>query len=353
MTRLQAGDRINNYLLDERVGQGAFGEVWKAHHHVFGDVVAIKIPTSAEYVRHLRQEGVTLHGLKDARIVKGLDLDPYADPPYLIMEYVDGPSLREILDLHPNGLTVETALEITASVLSALKVAHDAGIVHRDIKPANILLAGGLDAPPSKSVKLSDFGLGKVETRVHVSMAQSLSTDAEDRSLTGTPAYMSPEQRDGDEPDARSDLYSVGVVLHEMLTGHLPSGGDRPSDWRDGIPSWLDELFARCYCARERRFAGTGEMLEALAAHGISVPLAATQDSSTTPVESHREERVAVRDGRCRCVKCEGVVLPEDHFCVHCGFQLVDEVPRCPTCHAFASVTDRYCIRCGTDLREG
>ena len=86
MGQPQTGDRINNYLLDERIGTGSFGEVWKAHHHVFNEHVAIKIPTDTQYVRHLQREGMAIHGLRDPNIVRALDLDPYADPPYLIME---------------------------------------------------------------------------------------------------------------------------------------------------------------------------------------------------------------------------------------------------------------------------
>ncbi|MBI4579409.1 MAG: protein kinase, partial [Planctomycetes bacterium] len=130
MNRPQAGDRINNYLLDERVGAGAFSEVFKAHHHVFGDVVAVKIPTDPQYVRYLQRDGVAIHGLRHPNIVRALDLDPYGDPAYLIMEFVDGPSLRQVIDAHPGGLPVATVLPIMMGILSALEAAHAAGLVH-------------------------------------------------------------------------------------------------------------------------------------------------------------------------------------------------------------------------------
>ncbi len=136
MKRPQAGDRISNYILDAQIGCGSFGEVWKAHHHIFEEVVAIKIPTDAQYVRNLRHEGVAIHGLDHPNIVRAIDLDPYADQPYLIMEYVDGPSLREIIDAHPQGLGTDASVAILTGVLSALDAAGCAGIVHRDIKPA-------------------------------------------------------------------------------------------------------------------------------------------------------------------------------------------------------------------------
>ena len=86
MGSLQEGDRISNYILEARLGAGSFGEVWRARHHVFGDIVAIKIPTDTQYVRNLQREGVAVHGLQHPNIVRAIDLDPYADPPYYVME---------------------------------------------------------------------------------------------------------------------------------------------------------------------------------------------------------------------------------------------------------------------------
>src|SRR5207249_11215916 len=110
-------------------------------HHVFlDDFVAVKIPTDPQYVRHLQREGTAIHGLREPNIIRALDMDPYADPPYLIMEYVDGLSLRAILGQHAQGLSIDAVCAITAGVLQALDVAHRAGVIHRDIKPENILV---------------------------------------------------------------------------------------------------------------------------------------------------------------------------------------------------------------------
>ncbi|MCH7719566.1 MAG: protein kinase, partial [Planctomycetes bacterium] len=102
----KTGDRISNYILEAPVGAGSFGQVWRARHHMFDEVVAIKIPTDSQYVRNLQREGVAVHGLRHPNIVRAIDLDPYADPPYFIMEYVDGPSLRQALEAHPDGLPI-------------------------------------------------------------------------------------------------------------------------------------------------------------------------------------------------------------------------------------------------------
>ena len=127
MLTLREGERISNYLLEARVGAGSFGEVWRARHHVFDDVVAIKIPTDPQYVRNLQREGVAIHGIRHPNIVRAIDLDPYADPPYYIMEYVDGPSLRMVIDQYAADFPVAAAEVILRGILQALAAAHDAG----------------------------------------------------------------------------------------------------------------------------------------------------------------------------------------------------------------------------------
>ncbi len=347
VARLSNGDRINNYLLDEQIGTGSFGEVWKAHHHVFKELVAIKIPTDPQYVRHLQREGTAVHGLRDPNIIRALDMDPYADPPYLIMEYVDGPSLRQLIREHPKGLPIESTVAILYGVLQALDVAHRAGVIHRDIKPENILISGKGDLAqlsPAR-VKIGDFGLGYCADAGR-SIQQSGSLDGEAaRHLSGTIAYMSPEQRDGvTELDARSDLYSLGLVLFEMLTGVLPQGSEIPSAIRPDIPRWLDRIFERCYTRRDRRFGSAAEMRTAVDRYGQFAGR-----WNTTAAAASRAYTTGVRT---LCPVCDGSVQADDQFCIHCGLQLVEIVPRCPTCHAYVGRADNFCILCGTNLRR-
>ncbi len=117
MSELQPGDRINNYIVEELIGTGSFGLVFKAKHHVFDEYVAVKIPTDPQYVQNLRREGVAVHGLRHNNIVRALDMDPYHAPPYLIMEYLAGPTLREVIDAHPKGLPQRSAVNIMKGVL--------------------------------------------------------------------------------------------------------------------------------------------------------------------------------------------------------------------------------------------
>ena len=341
MSSPQVGDRINNYLLEELIGHGSFGQVWRARHHVFDEVVAIKVPTDPQYVRNLQREGVAVHGLRHPNIVRALDLDPYADPPYLIMEYVDGPTLRQVIEANPKGLPVQAVIEIVRGVLSALDAAHTAGLVHRDVKPANILLAHPIDqiaSAKAASVKVTDFGLGGAGGVTTASIMQSGSLLTEcGQDISGTLAYMSPEQKDGRQVDGRSDLYSCGILLFELLIGERPSGSELPGSLRSDVPKLLDEVFRRSYARLDRRYPSAARMLEAL-----SPPQAGAKPP---PVPA------AVAVGGRRCPACRQPIQSDDQFCIHCGHQLVAVVPRCPSCHAFVNRPDRFCIFCGTELQ--
>lgn len=346
MPAVKPGDRINNYLLQERVGAGSFAEVWRAKHHVFDETVAVKLLTDPQYVRHFRQEGVVVHGLQHPNIVRAFDIDPYADPPYLIMEFVNGPSLRQVVDAHPGGLPVPAAVEVMRGILAALTCAHEAGLVHRDIKPANTLLSrplADIANVTQREVKVADFGLGRTGGMTTASLMQSGSLLTEGgRNIAGTMAYMSPEQKISGELDGRSDLYSCGIVLFEMLTGVRPEGHEVPSSIRPDLPPHLDDVFRRCYTRLERRFASAREMLDSLARGHAAAPRA-------RPVPSAGYSQPEVADTL--CPHCQRRIRPDDQFCITCGTQLVEAIPRCQSCRAFVSKMDNFCIFCGTDLR--
>ena len=120
-TKHQPGVRVSEYVLEECVGAGTFGEVWRARHHIWEkDRVAVKLPTEPEYVRYLQREGVVVHGLKHPNIIRVIGLDPYAEIPYLVMELVEGPSLRAVLDEHRQGLPINTAVVVLRGMLRAM-----------------------------------------------------------------------------------------------------------------------------------------------------------------------------------------------------------------------------------------
>jgi serine/threonine-protein kinase len=336
------GDRISEYVLDAPAGSGTFGTVWRARHHVWSQqVVAIKLPTSPLYLRELQREGLAAAKLSHPNVVKAQGFDPYSDPPYLVMEYVDGPSLRDVLRKGP--LAVPAAVAILRQVLAGLGHAHEHGIVHRDLKPENILVthggvAGGfLD---DGCVKITDFGLGQTQSHAG-SIAYSLSISADAGKLVGTLDYMSPEQRGGETLDARSDLYACGVMLFEMVTGEKPTGTEMPSDLRTGVPEAIDHAFRRAYTRLDRRVGSAAE-LSLLLTPAVAVPTAqAGATQAGLPAKSPHG-----------CPRCERPVAGGDQFCMHCGVQLVMLVRRCQRCGSYPDPSDDFCTQCGGSIAK-
>jgi serine/threonine protein kinase len=339
MSMPNRGDRVGEYILDERVGAGAFGEVWRAAHHVWTDrIVAVKVPTDPEYVRALQREGAAVHGLDHPNIVKPINFDPYAVPPYLAMEYVPGTSLRGLLQAgRPEW---KDASAILRQVLAALAYAHSMGMVHRDIKPENVLIhertaTEGYAVPGL--VKLTDFGLGQRATQYAAHSIAYTASIEKGSELAGTIAYMSPEQRSGITAlDGRSDLYSCGVMLFELLTGERPAGTELPTD-----------LVRKAYARLELRYTSADEFSRDLArASGLGpmgVPLPPPLGRS--PAGSPPDRSVLSS-----CPKCRRAVGTSDQFCMHCGCQLVDRVRRCTTCGAYPHTNDKFCMVCGKPL---
>jgi len=219
------------YQILGKLGQGGMGIVYKARHLHFDELCALKVVTShlaeeAGFLQRFRAEALVMRKLAHPNAVRVQDFDETEDGrPFMVMEYVEGRSLDKLL---ATGIPFppRRAVRITLQAASALGAAHALGIIHRDIKPANILLAEGPDG--GDLVKVLDFGVAKVKEGSTLVMGASLTRTG---FVVGTPEYMSPEQARGvrgDELDGRTDLYSLGVVLYEMLTGRLPFTADTP-----------------------------------------------------------------------------------------------------------------------------
>jgi eukaryotic-like serine/threonine-protein kinase len=211
------------YEMGEALGYGGMAEVYRGRDVLLGRQVAIKTLRSdlahdPTFVARFRREARSVAALSDPAIVQvydtGEDVVGGATIPYIVMEYVEGRTLRDVL-ADDGPLPERDALEITSAVCGALDYSHRMGIVHRDIKPANVMLT------PDGSIKVMDFGIARAMTANTSAMTQTAM-------VIGTAQYLSPEQARGEKVDARSDVYTTGVLLYELLTGTQPFQGDNP-----------------------------------------------------------------------------------------------------------------------------
>ncbi len=244
------------YEVAELVGRGGMADVHAGHDLRLGRQVAIKIlrtdlARDSSFLARFRREAQAAAGLNHPSIVGVFDSGEEVvheaggaplHVPYIVMEYVEGKTLRELLNEHRQLLPDEAA-RITAAVLSALEYAHDRGLVHRDIKPANVMVT------PHGGVKVMDFGIARA-------LADTAATMTQTQAVMGTARYLSPEQAQGLDVDGRSDLYSVGCLLYELLAGRTPFQGDpvslvyqhlgetpkAPSTHQSHLPQALDAI---------------------------------------------------------------------------------------------------------------
>ncbi|HSK72791.1 MAG TPA: protein kinase, partial [Pyrinomonadaceae bacterium] len=214
------------YLLEKRLGRGGMGIVFKAKHKFLKSSHAIKVilPSLVEKDINLlvrfKQEAVLAASIDHPNVIRVTDFGVENEKmPYLVMEFVDGTPLSLFL-AHDNRLPVETAFEFFQPIALGVAEAHRKGIVHRDLKPQNIMVQKGL--PLYKAVRVLDFGLAKIKS---VESFGSL-IQAQTMNVMGSPQYMSPEQWEDEEPDHRTDIYALGVILFQMLTGQLPFQSD-------------------------------------------------------------------------------------------------------------------------------
>ena len=212
MQRLTEGFRLGNrYVLGERIASGGMADVWHGTDDVLGRSVALKImradPTAeAAFARRFRDEARHTARLLHPNITTLFDFGEDDHLSYLVMEYVAGQPLSAIVK-EQGALSPDTVRSIVGQSAMALGVAHEGRVVHRDVKPANILLR------PDGVVKLTDFGIAR---------ALDASGQTQHGEMLGTPNYIAPEQAMGEQATGASDLYALGVVAHEMLTGARP-----------------------------------------------------------------------------------------------------------------------------------
>ena len=287
---IRLGDR---YELGGLLGRGGMADVRVGRDLRLGRTVAIKqlrsdLAADPTFQERFRREAQSAASLNHPSIVAVYDTGETFDKdghvaPYIVMEYVEGQTLRDVMR-DGRKLLPERALDITADVLSALDYSHRSGIVHRDIKPANVMLT------PSGQVKVMDFGIARAIADASSAMTQTAA-------VIGTAQYLSPEQARGETVDARSDIYSTGCLLYELLTGRPPFVGDSPvsvayqhvreearppSQLNPDVSSTIDAIVAKSLAKRtDDRYQSAADMRKdierLMAGHPIDAPTAATQ----------------------------------------------------------------------------
>jgi len=262
------GQTISHYRIIEKCGEGGMGVVYKAEDTKLKREVAIKflpkqIADDNEERERLKIEAQAAAALNHPNITIIHAIEEYDDDLFIVMEYIDGQSLKEMIDAGP--LKVEEALKIAMQIAEGLHAAHDNDVIHRDIKSSNIIVTG------LNQVKIMDFGIAKVRGESKLTKTGT---------TIGTLAYMSPQQARGQEVDHRTDIWSLGVVLYEMVTSRLPFEEENeaalilsviskpvlpPTELDDGIPKELENIILKClYKEIDHRYSSAQLILKDL-----------------------------------------------------------------------------------------
>jgi len=255
------------YRLERKIGSGGMADVWLAADEELDRDVAIKLlhdrfAQDTEFVERFQREAQSAAGLQHPNVVGVFDRGVFRDSYFIAMEYVDGPSLKELVK---GGMGIQDSINFTRQILGAARFAHRKGIIHRDLKPQNVLI------DREGRARVADFGIARGGESSDITATGS---------VMGTAQYLSPEQAQGKETTPRSDIYSIGVILYEALTGRVPFEGDsavavalkqvsetprRPSAINPDVPPALDAVVMRALAKDpDARFKDADAFLKAL-----------------------------------------------------------------------------------------
>lgn len=300
---METGTIINQYKIISAVGKGGMGEVYKAHDSRLDREVAIKVLPSEmsgdeDRLRRFEREAKATSALNHPNILTVHDIGEFGGAPFIVSELLDGEELRERLD--EGQIPLRKVTEYAQQIVSGLSAAHEKGIVHRDLKPENLFIT------KDDRVKILDFGLAKLSDRGASAGGQSGNEDATRKALTnpgvvmGTVGYMSPEQVRGHKTDHRSDIFSFGLILYEMITGRrafqhetmaetmsaiLKEEPEEITDSNPNISPSLERIVRRCLEKKpDRRFQSTADLGFAL--ESLSAPTSSSGTNMTTAVST-------------------------------------------------------------------
>ncbi|HYH85134.1 MAG TPA: protein kinase [Pyrinomonadaceae bacterium] len=359
---MESGKKVGSYVVEEPVGRGGMGVVYRGRHEKLRRTVAIKSinPRGTHDLRRLRhrfeREAYVQAQLDHPGVVKIYDYIVSEQTYFIVMEFVEGRSLAKMISDHHSGLGVDRALDLFEQILEAVSYAHTfvyrdeggathQGIVHRDLKPPNIMVT------PDDRIKVTDFGIVKL-----------VGAEATDTSKIayGSPRYVSPEQAGGEHLDQRSDIYSLGIILYEMLTGEPPFGGrsDKkeawarseillahrekpprpPSELSKSVTAAVEKVVLRALEKKpERRFATADDFLRALQrARGKEV-------AAPSAVKGEQATGVGTKATGSLGDTTDGFLQDSYHT------QPISS-ETCPACGAEVGGADAVCARCGHDL---
>ncbi len=217
MAKDLTGSTLGKYQIMERLGRGGMADVYRAYQPGMDRYVAVKImhghlATDPSFITRFKREAQSVGNLRHPNIVQVIDFDVQDDEYYMVMEYIEGDTLKAMLKRR-GALPINETLDIAIKLADALAYAHSEGMIHRDIKPANVLLS------KNGSPILTDFGIARLIDASGLTMSGA---------FVGTPSYVSPEAGRGEQVDERADIYSLGIVFYEMLTGKVPYDADTP-----------------------------------------------------------------------------------------------------------------------------
>ncbi len=365
---MESGKKVGSYVIEEPVGRGGMGVVYRGRHEKLPRVVAIKSinPRGSHDLRRLRhrfeREAYVQAQLDHHGVVKIYDYIVSEQTYFIVMEYVDGRSLGQCIAERPGGLGTERSLDLFEQILEAVSYAHTfvyrdesgtthQGIVHRDLKPPNIMVTDG------DRIKVTDFGI--------VKLVGASATDTS-KIAYGSPRYVSPEQAAGEQLDQRSDIYSLGVILYEMLTGEPPFGGRAgakdawarteilrahreqtprpPTELNPEVPALIERVVMRALEKKpERRFSSAADFLRAVRK--------ARGKADSSPLDGHASVPPPAADKATGVLGEQTEELSGDPYHTQpIAAEGSEESEACRVCGAGVEEGESFCGVCGHDL---